>query len=199
MAAPHVAGAIALLHSFRPDLSVSQAKSVLLQTADKISSVHSLVQSGRLNMLAMLGGEPLAPGPKGYSVEVEHKGQKLRPRARVWLQASSENNLNSYQLHFHGTDVVCDLGLGTNEVNFRLTGSLAFLSHVPAISISAVDPVSEEADQATVLLAQRAIRASLKERKRSASVRLLRKRALRRIEALGAKACSKVQRSVRVG
>jgi subtilisin family serine protease len=51
MAAPHVAGAAAMLLSQRPDLTVPQLKSILLSSVDKKTSLTGLVASGgRLNV-----------------------------------------------------------------------------------------------------------------------------------------------------
>ncbi len=50
MAAPHVAGAIALLLSVAPDASASEIKDALLDGADRPSGVIGRVDSGRLNL-----------------------------------------------------------------------------------------------------------------------------------------------------
>ena len=55
MAAPHVAGAAALLKGYRPELSALEIKSIILSSADKIPSLSGKVLTGgRLNVNAML-------------------------------------------------------------------------------------------------------------------------------------------------
>jgi subtilisin family serine protease len=55
MAAPHVAGAAALLKSYRPDLSALDIKSIILSSVDKHPHFYGKIRSGGvLNIKAML-------------------------------------------------------------------------------------------------------------------------------------------------
>ncbi|MCO6431897.1 MAG: S8 family serine peptidase [Deltaproteobacteria bacterium] len=63
MATPHVSGALALLHSFRPDLTYFQLKTILLQNTVPLASLTGRVQTnGILNLNNMLRN---APPPNG--------------------------------------------------------------------------------------------------------------------------------------
>ena len=54
MAAPHVAGAAALLKGYRPDLSTPEIKDIILSSVDRIPSLYGKVLTdGRLNVNAM--------------------------------------------------------------------------------------------------------------------------------------------------
>lgn len=65
MAAPHVAGAVALLMAKNPSVNYAVIRNVLLETVDRISSMTSLFSTGgRLNLFAALS----APVPSGISV-----------------------------------------------------------------------------------------------------------------------------------
>lgn len=56
MATPYVAGAVTMLLSQHPNLSVAAAKSLLLRSVDKIDSLQGKVQSGgRLNLAKLMG------------------------------------------------------------------------------------------------------------------------------------------------
>jgi hypothetical protein len=62
MAAPHVAGAAALVWGHRPNLSWDEVKSVLMYGADRIGSVSGLaVSDGRLNVYKALISQPGDP------------------------------------------------------------------------------------------------------------------------------------------
>ena len=62
MAAPMVAGAVALVTSLRPDLSASDIKSTLLGTGDALASLASKTVSGkRLNVASALASVYVAP------------------------------------------------------------------------------------------------------------------------------------------
>ena len=62
MAAPHVSGALALLMSRFPGMSIAQMKAVLLNSADAIPALEGLVASGgRLNLVRMLAGADTIP------------------------------------------------------------------------------------------------------------------------------------------
>jgi hypothetical protein len=55
MAAPHVAGAAALLAAYRPDLSAVSLKATLMNNVDQLPSWQGLVRTGgRLNVFAAL-------------------------------------------------------------------------------------------------------------------------------------------------
>jgi serine protease len=65
MAAPHVAGAIALFWSQNPTLTYTQVISKLTSSVDVISGLSTAVKtSGRLNVAKMLEGGTVAPAPK---------------------------------------------------------------------------------------------------------------------------------------
>jgi len=53
MAAPHVAGAAALLKSYMPDLTILDIKDIILSSADKHPNLIGRVSSGMLNVKAM--------------------------------------------------------------------------------------------------------------------------------------------------
>lgn len=56
MAAPHVAGAVALLRSYQPALSVAGIRAALLDSADKVAAFGGLTESGgRLDAANLLG------------------------------------------------------------------------------------------------------------------------------------------------
>lgn len=61
-AAPHVAGAAALVISRFPGLSVRELKARLLANADRVPGLLGRVATGRLNAAAALREDPLAPG-----------------------------------------------------------------------------------------------------------------------------------------
>ncbi len=64
MAAPHVAGAAALLLATRPDLTVAQLKSALLTTVTATAALQGkTVTGGRLNVAAALASVTSASGP----------------------------------------------------------------------------------------------------------------------------------------
>lgn len=65
MAAPHVAGAIALYWSQNPTLTYTQVISKLTSSVDVVSGLSTTVQtSGRLNVAKMFSGGTVAPAPK---------------------------------------------------------------------------------------------------------------------------------------
>ncbi len=67
MSTPHVAGAVALLADFQPDLSVETAKSLLLNNVDILSQWTGLtVSNGRLNLFHTM--QSAAFGQQPYSV-----------------------------------------------------------------------------------------------------------------------------------
>ena len=64
MAAPHVAGAVAMVASLHPEYSVSDIKNVLLENVDRLGSWDGLVASGgRLNLFASLLATPNVGAP----------------------------------------------------------------------------------------------------------------------------------------
>lgn len=65
MAAPHVAGAIALYWSQNPTLTYTQVISKLTSSVDVVSGLSTAVKtSGRLNVAKMFSGGTVAPAPK---------------------------------------------------------------------------------------------------------------------------------------
>ena len=64
MAAPHVAGAAALVAAHHPEFTASQIKAALMDGADRVSVLAGKAQVGaRLNAAAALGVTPVAPAP----------------------------------------------------------------------------------------------------------------------------------------
>ncbi len=61
MASPHVAGAAALLASERPGATVGELRARLLATADRRGTLGNAVQSGRLDLAALLSGAATPP------------------------------------------------------------------------------------------------------------------------------------------
>lgn len=72
MASPHVSGAVALLKAYNPNLTAAEIKTVLMESADPISSLQDRVLSrGRLNLYAALqlsGPAWIALNPVGGAV-----------------------------------------------------------------------------------------------------------------------------------
>ena len=59
MAAPHVAGVVALIRDLHPDWSAQQVKQQLLGTVDPIAALDGItVTGGRLNAAAAVTGTP---------------------------------------------------------------------------------------------------------------------------------------------
>jgi subtilisin family serine protease len=67
MAAPHVAGAAALLWSLSPGASVAQVRERLLASAARLPGLAGRVAAGRLDVAAALAAGALAPAPAGPS------------------------------------------------------------------------------------------------------------------------------------
>jgi len=69
MATPHVAGAIALLSAYRPDLSVASIKASLLNNVDVIAAWSGLVRTGgRLNVFKAMQSPTVCTFPTAMSV-----------------------------------------------------------------------------------------------------------------------------------
>ena len=67
-AAPHVAGAAALMRGSRPDLSQDQVRDLLRQTADDVGELgfDPLTGWGRLNAARAMGAASQMPRPRTY-------------------------------------------------------------------------------------------------------------------------------------
>lgn len=76
MAAPHVAGAAALLSAYRPELSAASLKATLMNTVDQPAQWNGLVRSnGRLNVLNALNNPTVCdPIPSQKVINVPTKG-----------------------------------------------------------------------------------------------------------------------------
>lgn len=107
MACPHVAGACALVKSYRPSLTAAEIRNLILKSADELPALaDKTVTGGRLNVLAALRaandllvtpgtgliasgaqGGPFTPTGKAYSV-TNYSGQSITWRAATdqpWL------------------------------------------------------------------------------------------------------------------
>jgi subtilisin family serine protease len=70
MAAPHVAGAAALIWSANPYLSYLEVKDILLDTVDHLDDLEGkCVTEGRLNLYKALHKAALYPGPGGFCIK----------------------------------------------------------------------------------------------------------------------------------
>lgn len=110
MAAPEVAGAMALLRSARPDLPQSTLRSALLNAARRPPSLLGLVSAGGLDVAAALhrlvpeAGGPVAPAPLALTVRVKRRSGKRAGTTRALLTWSVT-------------------GDATQVVGYRVTGS----------------------------------------------------------------------------
>jgi hypothetical protein len=89
MAAPHVAGAAALLLASDPALTLAQLKDRLLSSVDPLGSLAGRVRTGgRLNVnRALAGFTPPPPGPDSY--EVDDTPAQAKPIAAGAVQSHS--------------------------------------------------------------------------------------------------------------
>lgn len=119
MAAPHVAGAAALLAAHRPDLSAASLKATLMNTVDELPAWQGLVRTGgRLNVFAAMQSPTVCTFvPETESIFVPTKGGvftinvEAPPNcdhtvraSRHWIQTISPRNLS-----------------GSGPVQFRVT------------------------------------------------------------------------------
>jgi hypothetical protein len=122
-------------------------------------------------------------------------GKKL-VRGSLVTATTGEDRLLSYSLHFHNTDFTCALAPQIGAIRFRLKAGLAFLSHIPALTVSVTELDGEMRSGQTILkLASRAIKARLIKRN-AAQARKLRIRAGKRLGNQAINACQRIQASV---
>ncbi|MBW1807034.1 MAG: S8 family serine peptidase [Deltaproteobacteria bacterium] len=98
MAAPHVAGTIALMLSIRPDLTKQEVREYLFTTVDPIVDLQGItVTGGRINahrVLQAISGVPLPP------VALAGGNRTVPAGAQVQLDGSSSFDPNQDQIYF---------------------------------------------------------------------------------------------------
>ena len=77
MAAPHVAGAAALIRARYPDITLAQLKARLRYGADYVPALASRLATGRLNVHSALEDDPVAPGSPGGLTATHHASRAL--------------------------------------------------------------------------------------------------------------------------
>lgn len=88
MAAPHVAGAAALLFSVSPDLSVEQAKQRLLETGVIQSSLGAMISGGRVLNLTRLLRDERSDAPPAPSCGYLMSRIPYSPDNSIWRESS---------------------------------------------------------------------------------------------------------------
>jgi subtilisin family serine protease len=92
MAAPHVAGAVALLRGYAPSLTAPEAQAIILDTADPVPALDGIVATGaRLNVHEAL------MGLTGFEV-----------RGTVWSDIDGDGRLNGTETGIAGWTVYAD-------------------------------------------------------------------------------------------
>lgn len=99
MAAPHVAGTLALLASLNPDATPGQLKQVLLSTIDSIDTPalpdDDTVTNGRLNAFSALAAMPTAPRVVDVTISSSTANQTLQPPYHFNLNDGSGEQLRT--------------------------------------------------------------------------------------------------------
>ncbi|MBN1796204.1 MAG: S8 family serine peptidase [Sedimentisphaerales bacterium] len=103
MASPHVAGACAFILSANPDLTYTEVKEILLDTADELSSLNGLcVSNGRLNLAAaieqvLLDETPPSPNPAKWESWGKPKATGPHQVAMEAQTATDDSGVVEYQ------------------------------------------------------------------------------------------------------
>lgn len=166
MATPHVAGACALLWSFRPELTNHNVKDILLGSVDQISSMSRKVLSdGRLNIHKALRSN-LSITPHGTVVSSGFHGGVFTPasqlytlenlgdspvvwtaaKSQLWLDLSSTGGIlapgETTTVTVTLNAAIAALGIGNHADAVTFTDSTAGILLIRPFSLTVLDPLS---------------------------------------------------------
>jgi hypothetical protein len=150
MAAPHVAGAAALLWAYDPSLSTTEVKSRLLQTVDaRPAFANRMVSGGRLNVhAAILAGSSVPAAPTSL-VATANSRSKITLR---WSDRSNnERGFRIERMTTGGTwTQIAAVGANVRtSANTGLTAGTTYTYRVLAYNDSGVSGYSNEASATT--------------------------------------------------
>jgi subtilisin family serine protease len=119
MAAPHVAGAAALLSSLNPDLSVASLKATLMNTVDQLPAFDSFNKSGgRLNIAKALQNQTVCTfNLASDSIVVPTRGGYASVNVTAPQNCDFGIKSNNFWIHPDSPDVMS----GNGTVTFRVT------------------------------------------------------------------------------
>lgn len=133
MAAPHVAGALALALSRNPQLSIDAMRSSLLGSVDKIASLTGKVGSGRLNVHKLLLAVPPSGSLPAAPTSIAFPNVWKNSADVAWKDVSNETGFLVFVSTDNGKTFKLAAKLPANTTKLRLNGLTAGTRHTVQI------------------------------------------------------------------